>query len=53
MEQAPLLPVILLDLMFAASFLVLGEEFWEKIRRLFIYEASPDGRQDGPPGDKG
>jgi hypothetical protein len=53
MDQAPLLPVIGLDLVFAASFLVLGEEFWEKIRRLFIYEASPVGRQDSPPGDQG
>ena len=52
-EQAPLLPVILVDLIFASSFLVLGEEFWEKIRRLFIYEASPGGLKDGPPGDKG
>lgn len=51
-EQAALLPVILLDLMFASSFLVLGEEFWEKIRRLFIYEARSDGRQERPPGDK-
>jgi len=42
MEQAPLLPVVLLDLMFAASFLVLGEEFWGKIRRLFIYSAPAD-----------
>ena len=53
MEQASLLPVILLDLMFASSFLVLGEEFWEKVRRLFIYEANPDGRRDDPPRDAG
>lgn len=53
MERASLLPVILLDLMFASSFLVLGEEFWEKVRRLFIYEANPDGRHEGPPEDQG
>ncbi|MFC1701557.1 hypothetical protein ACFL1J_02250 [Pseudomonadota bacterium] len=52
-DQGSLLPVILLDLMFAGSFLVLGEEFWEKVRRLFIYEAGPVRRQDGPPGDPG
>jgi hypothetical protein len=48
-DQGSLLPVIVLDLMFAASFLVLGEEFWEKIRRLFIYEESPDERKDDLP----
>lgn len=53
MEQASLMPVILLDLMFAGSFLVLGEEFWEKVRRLFIYEANPDGWHEGPPEDQG
>lgn len=41
-EQGPLLTVVLLDLMFASSFLVLGEEFWEKIRRLFIYDVRPE-----------
>lgn len=39
MEQGSLLPIIALDLMFAVSFLVLGEDFWEKIRRLFVYES--------------
>jgi hypothetical protein len=32
-----LLPAIALDLAFAASFLVLGAGFWEKIRQLFVY----------------
>lgn len=45
LEQGSLLPVILLDLMFALSFLVLGADFWEKIRRLFVYEAQPDRPQ--------
>ena len=30
-------PVIILDLMFAFSFLVLGAEFWEKIHALFVH----------------
>lgn len=35
-----LAPSILFDLLFASSFLVLGAEFWEKVRRLFVYDAS-------------
>jgi hypothetical protein len=42
LEQGSLLPLILLDLMFASSFLVLGADFWEKIRRLFVY-SQPSG----------
>ena len=38
LEQGSLAPVLALDLMFALSFLVLGADFWEKIRRLFVYE---------------
>ena len=38
LEQGSLAPVVALDLMFALSFLVLGADFWEKIRRLFVYE---------------
>lgn len=37
LEQGSLMPLILLDLMFACSFLVLGADFWEKIRQLFVY----------------
>jgi hypothetical protein len=37
LEQGSLAPLILLDLMFACSFLVLGADFWEKIRQLFVY----------------
>lgn len=37
MEQGSLAPFIFLDLVFAASFVVLGADFWEKIRRLFVY----------------
>jgi hypothetical protein len=33
------LPAILMDLAFAISFLVLGAGFWEKVRRLFVYDA--------------
>ena len=32
-----MLPSILLDLMFAVSFIVLGAGFWEKIRGLFVH----------------
>ena len=38
LEHGSLAPVVVLDLMFALSFLVLGADFWEKIRRLFVYE---------------
>jgi hypothetical protein len=34
-----LVPVIALDLVFASSFLVLGAEFWEKLRRLFVHSS--------------
>ena len=34
----PLLPAVILDLVFAASFLVLGAEFWEKVRSLFVHD---------------
>jgi hypothetical protein len=33
------LPAALMDLAFAISFLVLGAGFWEKVRRLFVYDA--------------
>lgn len=32
------LPFILMDLMFASSFIVLGAGFWEKIRGLFVHD---------------
>jgi hypothetical protein len=48
METGSLVPVILLDLVFAASLLVLGEDFWEKLRRLFIFETNAGGRPTGP-----
>jgi hypothetical protein len=35
--QLPLRAVIMIDLVFAASFLVLGAGFWEKIRALFVH----------------
>jgi hypothetical protein len=35
-----MLPFILMDLVFASSFIVLGAEFWEKIHGLFIHRAS-------------
>lgn len=35
-----LLPALIPDLVFAASFIVLGAEFWEKIRSLFVYNKS-------------
>lgn len=37
-------PVILTDLVFASSFVVLGADFWEKIRCLFVHGSgrSPD-----------
>lgn len=38
LEHGSLAPVVVLDLMFALSFLVLGADFWEKIRRLFVYD---------------
>lgn len=45
LEQGPLSPLIFMDLMFVFSFLVLGEDFWEKIRLLFIHKAPPGGNQ--------
>jgi hypothetical protein len=35
-----LAPLFLFDLLFATSFLVLGAEFWEKVRSLFVYDES-------------
>jgi hypothetical protein len=37
LRQLPIGVVIIIDLVFAASFLVLGAGFWEKIRALFIH----------------
>jgi hypothetical protein len=39
LSQLPIRCVIILDLVFAASFLVLGAGFWEKIRALFIHHS--------------
>jgi len=50
-ESGSLVPIILLDLVFAASLLVLGENFWEKLRWLFIYETNASGRQKTPATD--
>jgi len=37
-----LLPAVIPDLVFAASFIVLGAGFWEKIRNLFVHDESTD-----------
>jgi hypothetical protein len=37
-----MLPVILFDLMFASSFIVLGAEFWQKIQSLFVHSSSAE-----------
>ena len=34
-----MIPVILFDLVFASSFIVLGAEFWQKIQSLFVHGA--------------
>jgi hypothetical protein len=44
--------VIAADLVFVASFFVLGGEFWEKLRALFVHGAravfaSTDGGKEG------
>ena len=44
LEHGSLAPAVALDLTFALSFLVLGADFWEKIRRLFVYDASSPDR---------
>lgn len=36
------------DLVFLASFFVLGGEFWEKIRALFVYEAKAQFPERAP-----
>ncbi len=38
LSSKPLLTAVILDLLFASSFLVLGPEFWGKIRSLFVYD---------------
>lgn len=38
-NQAQVLPAILMDLVFASSFIVLGAGFWGKIRNLFVHNA--------------
>lgn len=37
-DSQHMLPVILLDLVFASSFIVLGAGFWEKIHGLFVHD---------------
>lgn len=37
MASDSILPVIILDLIFATSFIVLGAEFWGKIQSLFVH----------------
>jgi len=37
--KLPIRAVIIIDLVFAASFLVLGAGFWEKIRALFLHRS--------------
>jgi len=38
LADGSLAPVIIFDLLFASSFIVLGAGFWEKIRSLFVHE---------------
>jgi hypothetical protein len=40
------------DIMFIASFFVLGGEFWDKVRALFIHDATAVMRSDSPPQSK-
>ncbi len=46
-----MLPVILFDLMFASSFIVLGAEFWQKIQSLFVHGSSTEPSNTPPPTD--
>lgn len=41
-------PVIVSDIVFAASFFVLGAGFWEKIHALFVHEPGPVAARDNP-----
>jgi len=45
-SEMKVLSVILIDLMFAASFVVLGAGFWEKIRNLFVHDDRPSSADD-------
>ena len=40
---------LIVDLVFAASFLVLGAGFWEKIRNLFVHDSFPPSKQIDQP----
>ncbi len=37
LDSDSMLPVIIFDLIFASSFIVLGAEFWDKIQGLFVH----------------
>jgi hypothetical protein len=37
LDSGSMIPVIVFDLMFASSFVVLGAEFWDKIQSLFVH----------------
>jgi hypothetical protein len=41
-----MLTVMLVDLVFAASFIVLGAGFWEKIRSLFVHDDHPSSSDE-------
>lgn len=46
-----MLPVILFDLMFASSFIVLGADFWQKIQSLFVHGNSAESINAPPSTD--
>jgi hypothetical protein len=50
-----MLPFILMDLVFASSFIVLGAGFWEKIRSLFVHGGgrSPETVHSSTTGSRG
>jgi hypothetical protein len=47
LAEIKIMSVVLIDLMFASSFVVLGAGFWEKIRNLFVHDDRLSSDDDG------
>jgi hypothetical protein len=50
-DSDSMLPVILFDVIFASSFIVLGAEFWQKIQSLFVHRGSANSNNTSAPTD--
>jgi len=48
LESHSMVPVIISDLIFASSFIVLGAEFWGKIQSLFVHGGGPSSTSGHP-----